>query len=125
MTIETIRISEKARSHLIVLKRRTGIQNWNVLCRWAFCFSLTDPSVPPKEKLQSDSSIEMTWKIFGGIHADVYFALLVQRCKQDGLELSAKMLNEQFKLHLHRGIAYLATNNNLTSISKLLQLTDS
>lgn len=67
-----------------------------------------------------DSSIEMTWKIFGGAHAEVYFALLVQRCKKDSLDLSTKTLNEQFKLHLHRGIAYLATNAKLTKVSILL-----
>ena len=119
-TIETIRISEKAKAHLIMLKRRTGIQNWNVLCRWAFCVSLNDPSIPPTEKVQTDSSIEMTWKVFGGAHAEVYFALLVQRCKKEGLPLSSKTLNEQFKLHLHRGIAYLSSKTKLMKVSVLL-----
>jgi DNA sulfur modification protein DndE len=32
--IENVRISEKAKNQLITLKRRTGIQNWNTLCRW-------------------------------------------------------------------------------------------
>ncbi len=119
MAIETIRLSERAKTHLVMLKRKTGITNWNVLCRWAFCFSLSDPSIPPKEKHQSNSPIEMTWKVFGGIHAEVYFALLVQRCKTDGLKLSSSILNEQFKLHLHRGIAYLANDPKLTNISEL------
>ena len=122
MTIETIRLSEKAKTQLITLKRKTGIQNWNVLCRWAFCRSLNEPSIPPAEKIQVDSSIEMTWKVFAGGHPELYFALLVQRCKQDGFEISTSVLNEQFKLHLHRGIAYLATNPQLNSIGMLLQL---
>jgi DNA sulfur modification protein DndE len=119
MTIETVRLTEKAKTNLIMLKRKTGIGNWNVLSRWAFCVSLSDPSIPPKEKIQADSSIEMTWKVFGGTNADLYFALLVQRCKQDGFELTPKILNEQFKLHIHRGIAYLATNSKLKTISML------
>jgi len=123
MTIETVRISEKDKTYLIMLKRKTGIANWNVLCRWAFCVSLSEPSIPPKEKLQSDSPIEMTWKVFGGTHADVYFALLVQRCHLEGLTISPKVLNEQFKLHLHRGIAFLATNPKLSSITSLFELT--
>lgn len=121
-TIETVRISERAKTHLVMLKRKTGIQNWNVLCRWAFCISLNDPSSPPKEKIQMDSSIEMTWKVFGGAHADVYFALLQQRCKTDGFELSAKILNEQFKLHLQRGIAYLSAKGKTMNISALLAM---
>jgi DNA sulfur modification protein DndE len=122
MTIETVRISEKDKAYLITLKRKTGIQNWNVLCRWAFCVSLSEPSIPPKEKLQSDSSIEMSWKVFGGIHADVYFSLLVQRCHKDGFTISSKVLNEQFKLHLHRGMAFLATNPKLANITSLFKL---
>ncbi len=121
MKIEIVRISERDKTLLLMLKRKTGIANWNVLCRWAFCVSLSDPSVPPKEKIQSDSSIEMTWKIFAGQHAEVYFALLVQRCKNDGLKLSANVLNEQFKLHIHRGIAFLANNPRLTNISMLFK----
>ena len=46
--IETVRISEKGKTQLITLKRRTGIQNWNVLCRWAFCISLKEQ----KEKIE-------------------------------------------------------------------------
>jgi DNA sulfur modification protein DndE len=123
MTIETIRISERAKIHLVTLKRKTGIQNWNVICRWAFCASLNDPSIPPTEKRQTDSSIEMTWKVFGGVNAEIYFALLVQRCKKEGVELTPQKLNEQFKLHLHRGISYLVGNPKLKSISALLTLT--
>jgi len=122
ITIETVRVSEKGKNQLVTLKRKTGIQNWNVLCRWALCVSLNDPSVPPKEKRQAESSIEMTWKVFGGTHADVYLALLIQRCKTEGLELSTKTLNEQFRLHLHRGIAFLSTNSKLKDISQLLQM---
>ncbi|MCK5523658.1 MAG: DNA sulfur modification protein DndE [Thiomargarita sp.] len=122
MSIEIVRVSERTKIHLIIIKRKTGIQNWNVICRWGFCLSLSDPSIPPAEKLQRDSSIEMTWKIFGGVNADIYYALLVQRCKKDGFKLTTSRLNEQFKLHLQRGIAYLVGNPNMKSLSTLLAL---
>ncbi len=122
MSIEIVRVSERAKIHLIMIKRKTGIQNWNVICRWGFCLSLSDPSIPPTEKLQRDSSIEMTWKIFGGVNADIYYALLVERCKKDGFKLTTSRLNEQFKLHLQRGIAYLIGNPNMKSLSTLLAL---
>lgn len=48
--IETVRVSEKAKVQLITLKRRTGIQNWNVLCRWALCSSLAE-SLNPQAKI--------------------------------------------------------------------------
>lgn len=121
--IETIKLSERAKNQLVTLKRKTGIANWNVLCRWGFCVSLAEASIPPTEKnLKLNSSIEMTWRIFGGKHADLYSALLIQRCKQDGFKLTNKNLNEQFKLHLHRGIAYLANNSKLNNIADMLAL---
>jgi DNA sulfur modification protein DndE len=122
LIIETVRVSERGKNQLITLKRKTGIQNWNVLCRWALCLSLGDRSTPPQEKRQTDSSIEMSWKVFGGTHADVYLAIMIQRCKQDGLELSNKTLNEQFRIHLHRGIAFLSTDSKLKEVAHLLQL---
>ncbi|MGH9941519.1 MAG: DndE family protein [Pyrinomonadaceae bacterium] len=33
MAIEHIRLSQQAKEQLIKLKRTTGIQHWNVLCR--------------------------------------------------------------------------------------------
>ena len=34
-----VRVDERAKNQLTTLKRRTGIKNWNVLCRWALCVS--------------------------------------------------------------------------------------
>lgn len=105
--IETIRLSEHARTQLLTLKRRTGVQNWNVLCRWAYCLSLAEASVPPHENVPADSSVEMSWKTFAGRHENVYWALLLVRARKDGVELTDEGLNSHFRLHLHRGISYL------------------
>lgn len=124
MAIEHIRLSQQAKEQLTRLKRWTGIQNWNVLCRWAFCVSLAEPTVPPKTKILIDSSVEMTWKVFGGSYQDVYLALLKERCHRDGLGVSDDILAIQFRLHLHRGIAYLAalvSDKQIKSISDLVR----
>ena len=119
--IETIRLSDRARTQLLTMKRRTGIQNWNVLCRWAFCLSLAERTVPPPETIPSDSPVEMSWKTFAGRHENVYWALLVTRAQQDGVELSDESLNAYFRLHLHRGISYL--QNRVTGgVDELLRL---
>lgn len=121
MSIEHIRLSQQAKDQLLKLKRRTGIQHWNVLCRWAFCVSLAEPSLPPSAKIPADSSVEMTWKVFGGTSADIYTALLKQRCHQDGLGVTDEVLATQFRLHLHRGIGYLAADRQITAISGLIK----
>ena len=41
---------------------------------------------------------------------------------RDGLPTDDKTLNRQFRLHLHRGISYLATPGAVRSIADLIQL---
>ena len=49
--IEQVRVSERARVQLINIKRRTGVQNWNIICRWALAISLKDKKLV---RLQGD-----------------------------------------------------------------------
>ncbi|MCL1076573.1 DNA sulfur modification protein DndE [Parashewanella spongiae] len=107
MSIETVKLSEKAKNQLVTIKRHTKIENWNVLCRWALMLSLQEKSVPPHEEVHTNSNIEMTWKVFGGEFADIYMAMLKQRIYQDEGQLDKDKLSYFFKLHLHRGISYL------------------
>lgn len=109
MSLETVRISEKAKRQLISVKQKTGIEHWNVLCRWAFCLSLADKTPPSPAKIPLDSNVEMTWRTFGGEHHELYLALLKHRCKWDATNDSSDELNNQFKLHLHRGISMLSS----------------
>ena len=122
MAIEHIRVSQQAREQLIRLKRHTGIDHWNVLCRWAFCRSLAEPSVPPPARHPADSNVEMSWRVFGGRQSDLYMALLKERCLLDGLGVSDDVLALQFRLHLHRGIAYLANDRSVRSVAALAAL---
>lgn len=119
---ERIRLSQRARDQLVTLKRRTGIRHWNVLCRWAFCRSLAEPSVPPSANIPADSNVEMTWQVFGGSNAEVYAALLRYRCVLDGLGTEPATLNTQFRLHLHRGIGYLVADRRIRSIESLFAI---
>jgi len=119
MALEHIKLSEKAKDQLVKLKRVTGIPHWNILCRWSFCTSLAEPTIPSPTKIPADSSVEMTWKVFGGSYEEVYLALLRQRCEHDGLGTSDDVLSTQFRLHLHRGIGYLAAEKRLKTIADL------
>lgn len=103
-TIDTIKLSEKQKQQLMRLKTKTGIENWNVLCRWALCMSLAEDITPPVEDIPSDSNVEMSWKVFAGEYADVYLAVLRETFqKQRGL-LESLHFSEFVKLHLNRGI---------------------
>jgi len=120
--IDHIRLSQQAKDQLIKLKRVTGIEHWNVLCRWALCVSLAESSIPPAAKIPSDSNVEMSWKVFGGRHTDLYLALVKERCLRDGLSTDPETLAQQFRLHLHRGISYLFANKSIRRIDDLIGL---
>jgi DNA sulfur modification protein DndE len=121
MSIERITLSQQAREQLVRLKRFTKLQHWNSLCRWAFCISLAEQAPPPRIKVPADSSVEMSWKTFAGSHHEIYWALLKERCRGDGLGTNEEVLAEQFRLHLHRGIGYLAGDRKIRSIADLLR----
>ncbi len=120
--IERIRLSQTAKEQLIKLKRITKIAQWNILCRWAFCRSLAEPTIPSPVPIPDSSNVEMTWRVFGGEMSDILLIALKQRCHNDGLGTERETLATQFRLHLHRGIAYLAGDPNLKKIEDLISL---
>ena len=112
MPIENIRLSQQARDQLI--------SNWNILCRWAFCSSLAEESPPPQHNIPTDSSVEMTWRTFGGDLDQVYRGLILERLHAEGDRGNASD-GERFRQHLHRGIGYLVGDRNIRSITGLIQ----
>lgn len=122
MIVKQVRLSNQAKDQLSRLKGKTGIQNWNILCRWALCLSLSEASIPPELDIPADSNVEMSWHVFGGEYHELYAALVRQRCISDGLGTEPETLARYFRLHLHRGISYLSATNFITSSADLLQL---
>jgi DNA sulfur modification protein DndE len=120
--VEVVRVDERGKTQLITLKRRTGVQNWNVLCRWALCASLAEPSRPADHELGPMSNVEMSWSTFGGAQADLYAAIVLARCEVDGLSLTAETVARQFRLHLHRGLTYLVGTEDTRTLSGLVSL---
>lgn len=123
--VARIHLSQVAKDQLTKIKRQTKIDNWNVLCRWAFCRSLAEPAIPSPIPIPADSNLEMSWGVFGGSYSDILIIALKQRCHNDNLGCDRHILASQFRLHLHRGIGYLAGDPNLKKISHLIALVNS
>ena len=66
--------------------------------------------------------MELSWQVFGGDAQELYIALLKERCLRDGLGTSEEVLSRQLRLHLHRGIGYLATPHAILGIADLVRL---
>ena len=123
MQIDNIRLGQQSRDQLVRLKRITGIEHWNVLCRWALCLSLSDKNPPPRTKIVGEAAVEMNWKTFAGEYADIYSALLVQRAHDDGRTVSREVLSELTRTHITRGIGLLTARREMAGISSLLRIT--
>lgn len=115
--VEEVRISVRGKETLAKLKRRTGLTQWNHLCRIAYCRSLANP-VPPGAPTPSEAGIRMDWKTFSGPFAEELVCLNTFRARRDGIDVTQKdQIGEYFRAHLERGIASL---DNITEISDLV-----
>lgn len=122
MIQKQIRLSNTSKDKLSRLKGRTGIQYWNILCRWALCYSLSESTVPPEQEIPAESSVEMTWHTFAGEYHEIYDALIKAWCIEHELPTDDETLAKYFKLHLNRGISYLSGTNLIKSIDDLVNL---
>lgn len=122
MIIKQIKLSNISKDRLGRLKGKTGIKNWNVLCRWALCYSLSENTMPTDIPVITDSNVEMSWYTFGGEYSDLYDALMIAWCKRMGLPTDEETLVKYFKLHMERGIAHLSGTNFIKNLDGLLNL---
>lgn len=122
MIVKQIRVSQQAKDQLSRLKAKTGIKNWNVLCRWALAYSLSEKTVPTDLPVANDSNLEMSWLTFGGEYYEIYEALMKAWCLRSGLPTDNDTLAKYFRLNLERGIAHLCGTGFIKSIDDLLEL---
>jgi DNA sulfur modification protein DndE len=118
--VEHVRVSAKGKDILTKIKRHTGLEHWNEICRIALCRSLSDPNPPTKLDRTRDISIDMEWKTFAGPLHEELASLTIHRARKDGIDLSCKdALSEYFRAHLERGIAHLQNSKTLSMLCKI------
>lgn len=121
MMNESLRLNHRARNQLVSLKRKTGIENWNVICRWALCISLRESARLSSSSYKKESAVEIAWRVFAGAHAEVYEALLKYRLYSEGKKINQQNMQECLRAHVHRGIGYLSSDKKLSSIEGLIE----
>ncbi len=122
MIVKQIKLSSQSKDKLARLKGKTGIKNWNILCRWALCYSLHEGTVPTDIPINADSNLEMSWYTFSGEFNELYEALVIEWCIEKEIEPTDDNVTKYFKLHLERGISYLSGTNFIKNLNDLLDL---
>lgn len=119
LTVKRLRFTTEADTWLKVLKAKTGLTP-NILCRAAFCLSLSEPGIPTALKEDADSQREINRYTLLGEYDTLFEALLRQRLMQDALD--EVDVDDQFRRHVHRGISLLASR--VKSLSDLARLAE-
>lgn len=116
--VDHVKVSAKGRDILIRVKRHTGLEHWNEICRVALCRSLANPTPPPQRTKAGDSNIDMDWKTFAGQYQEELAALAHISAQKDGIDIHNKPdFAEYFRDHLERGIASLQQIKRLADIN--------
>jgi DNA sulfur modification protein DndE len=119
-TIDLLRTSANVRNLLTRIKTITGIPNWNIICRWAFCLSLKQTSLP-REVDEKLDGIEIDYDILVGKNKSIYTQLLINNLISHKVEIDRKNLTKYLYAHVNRGVNIIYTNK-LKDISGLFKL---
>lgn len=116
--VEHVRVSAKGKEILIKIKRNTGLEHWNEICRIALCRSLANLTTPVKIDKAGESTIDIEWKTFAGQYQNELSGLIVIRAQKEGINIYDKEeLASYFRAHLERGITGM---QNIKSLSSLI-----
>ncbi len=119
--MERVKLTAAAKNQLMTLRRRTGIEHNNSLCRHALCISLANPSVPPLENLSFGGGIEIDWRTLTGGEEALYYNLLVVRLVSEGKRPTSDSVRQTIVRHIHRGLSYLVSRRDADLLIELAQ----
>ena len=118
--IEQLRTSSTVKNLLTRIKGITSIQNWNVLCRWGFCLSIKQSSVPRIVDEKFDG-IEIDYDTLVGKNKSIYTQLLINNLKHHTIEINKENLTKYLYAHVNRGINIIY-NYKMKNINNLFEI---
>src|SRR5215467_6578526 len=103
MKLTKLRLTKDASNRLRFAAGKTGLTP-NLLCRIGFCLSLAEPTPLDPEKYPEEEREFNRYTLLGE-YDPLFVALLRERCRRDGVDLSK--MPDFFRAHMNRGIALL------------------
>jgi DNA sulfur modification protein DndE len=106
--VESIRLSKTDKEALIRIKRKTGIESWNVLCRWALLLALADEESRYRVSQEKRDAVEIRWETFVGELKELITGLLLLSHSRSNSKKVCPSLGEYLHFKLSDGIKRLA-----------------
>jgi DNA sulfur modification protein DndE len=123
INIDVLRTSMNVKNSLSRIKTLTGIPNWNIICRWAFCLSIKQTSLPREVEEKLDG-VEIDYDTLFNKNKSIYTQLLINNLITHKVEIDKKNLTKYLYAHVNRGVNIIYTNK-LKDISGLMAFTKS
>ena len=120
INIDVLRTSMNVKNSLSRIKTLTGIPNWNIICRWAFCLSIKQTSLPREVEEKLDG-VEIDYDTLFNKNKSIYTQLLINNLVTHKVEIDKKSLTKYLHAHVNRGVNIIYTNK-LKDISGLFKL---
>ena len=113
--IDSIRLSNTEKELLVRVKRKTGIDSWNIICRWALLMGLAQKELSTRVSAEKRDAIEIRWETFSGKNKAIFEAVTLIKYK----ELSNKNISLFDFIHnqLEVGIRILHRETNKSLLS--------
>ena len=106
INIDQLRTSASLKNLLTRIKGITSIQNWNVLCRWGFCLSIKQSTVPRMVDEKLDG-VEIDYDVLVGKNKIIYTQLLINNLRKNNIEINKENLTKYLYAHVNRGISII------------------
>lgn len=115
--IDAVRLSASEKDLLSRIKRKTSIDSWNVLCRWALAIGLSSNLKHLAKSQEKRDAVEIRWDTFAGRWSDVISASVrTAHSSAIGYDESVS-LGEFFQVVLSTGIRILAKQTSTSGDS--------
>jgi len=119
--VETIRLSKSDRDRLNKIKRNTGLESWNTICRLALLLGLHARESATISSHEKRDAIEIKWDTFAGRWANIYAGLIL--LSHSKLPQKNKItLSEYTHTRIEHGILIMIKSGTLDETSKFKDL---
>ena len=105
--VDIVRLSASERDLLSRIKRKTSVDSWNVLCRWALAAGLSSDLNNLVKSQEKRDAVEIRWETFAGRWSDVISAIVHTAHHKYSSNDQSISLADFFQMVLAKGIRIL------------------